>query len=297
MGIVTATEKARIEDVQAAHLAYNTLRMYRSGWAVWSRWIADRVKRGLPSVAFPADTTEVAAFLVQRADKVKVGTVIRDFNAIRYYHAQEGLDVVTPELKKTVDGLKRINAGRKQRQAAPLTPELLDRMRESFDVDRKKYALCELLFGGGLRVSEAASLTVGDVERLPNGGGRVLIRKSKSDQFGEGTWVKLPKRTMVALKTCSTSTRRTPLFETRKSRHATSPFTLTRWIRDAVKAVGEDEDDYSGHSGRVGFAVFLAERGLRTHQIARLGRWKRGETVERYLRGVDDDDDFFAAFE
>lgn len=292
MGIATATEQARVEHVQAAHLAHNTIRMYVSGWNVWNRWILPR-----GGAALPADAGDVAAFLVARAETVKVGTVIRDFNAIRYYHAQQGLDVVTPELRKTVNGLKRLNAGRQQRQAAPLTPELLDRMRESFDVDRKKYALCELLFGGGLRVSEAASLTVGDVERLPNGGGRVLLRKSKSDQYGDGTWVKLPKRTMVALKDLLDFDPATPLFQTRKSRHATSPFTLTRWIRDAVAAIGEDEDAYSGHSGRVGFAVFLAERGLRTHQIARLGRWKRGETVERYLRGVDDDDDFFAAFE
>ncbi len=289
---ISATEQARIEDVQAQHLARNTLRMHASGWRVWNRWIGTR--GGAP---FPANPADIAAFLVDRADSVKVGTVIRDFNAIRYYHRQEGLDVVTPELQKTVNGLKRINAGRKQRQAAPLTPELLDRMRESFDVDRKHYALAETLFGGALRISEAAALTVDDVERLANGGGRVLIRKSKADQYGDGAWVKLPKRTMVALKDMLDFPPGTPLFQTRKRRHATSPFTLTRWIRDAVKAVGEDEREFSGHSGRVGFAVFLADKGLRTHQIARLGRWKRVETVERYLRNMDDADDFFAAFE
>ena len=291
MGISTA-ELTRIEDVQAAHLAGNTLRMYGSGWRVWTRWILARA-----SAALPANPDEIAAFLVARSDKVKVGTVLRDWASIRYYHQQAGVDIVTPELRRTVNGLKRMNAGQTQRQAAPLTLDILDRMRDSLDVERKHYALCETLFGGALRISEAAKLVTGDVERLPHGGGRVLIRTSKSDQYGDGVWVKLPKRTMTALAGLLDFPPDTPIFQTRKKRHATADYTLVRWIRVAVATVGEDASIYSGHSGRVGCAVFMSERGFNLDRIMRHGRWKRPETVMRYLRNMSDDDEFFDAFE
>ena len=288
-----------MECLQATHIAPNTLRMYTSGWNVWTRWIA---KRSGP--ALPAIHGDIRQFLGERAAVVTVGTVERDLAAIRYVHMEErGIDLVDREqsegrkVRRTIRSLKREHAGTSQRQAAPLTEEILDRMEQSFDVDRKHWRLCEVLFGGGFRVSEAAAMTVDQVEWLDNGGGRIRIPKSKGDQEGKGQWAKVPPRTMRVLDGHLDFPKGTPLFQTRKRRIATEPQTLTRWVRQAVEAIGENPRIFSGHSGRVGFALHLEKRGLRGTQIARAGRWARVETVERYLRNADDDDDFFAAFE
>ena len=292
MATVTAAERRRIEYVQAQHLALNTRKLYRHGWRGWNRWILSRGGNSLP-----ADAEDVMAFLTERGESVRIGTVLKDWFAIRYYHRQAGevAALENPALRNTVNGMKRMQANRKQGQAAPLSVDILDRMAVG-RVEPKHHALCELLFGGALRTSEAVNLTVGDVERLPNGGGRVYITKSKADQFGEGVYVKLPKRTMVALRPLLDAPADAPLFPTRKRRVATSEWTLVRWLKTAVKAVGENPADFSGHSGRVGCAVHMSQQGFPIDRIMRHGRWKRPETVARYLRNMDDEDEFFDRF-
>ena len=44
-----------------------------------------------------------------------------------------------------------------------------------------------------------------------------------------------------------------PVFWNRKGKHST-PKTLQRWLRAAIKATGRDPTPYSGHAGRVGSA-------------------------------------------
>jgi hypothetical protein len=41
-------------------------------------------------------------------------------------------------------------------------------------------------FGAALRRSELAALTIGDVETVPDRGLRLLVRRSKTDQHGQG---------------------------------------------------------------------------------------------------------------
>lgn len=287
-----------MECLQATHIAENTLRAYRSGWRIWTRWTAER---GI--VAFPSDYDDVCRFLEDRASNHKIGTVDQNLKALRYVNLEErGIDLLDKTqaegraVQRKIRSLKRRHAGTPQRQAKPLTLPLLDRMEQSFDVDRKHWALCEVLFGGAFRVSEAATMEVQHVERLDNGGGRIWVPKSKTDPEGNGVWQKIPQRTMLALRDMLDFPEGTPLFQTRKRRHATDPNTLTRWVQQAIRDIGEDSKGFGGHSGRVGFALYLEARGLRPTQIARLGRWRRVETVERYLRGFNDEDDFFAAF-
>ena len=60
-----------------------------------------------------------------------------------------------------------------------------------------------------------------------------------------------------------------------------------RWVKALAKAAGlPDWGNFSGHSGRVGMALRMAQNGAPTHEIERQGRWKQGGgMVGRYTRG------------
>ncbi len=57
-------------------------------------------------------------------------------------------------------------------------------------------ALCSVLSDAGLRRSEAAALTWGDVEIAADGSGRVRIARSKTDQEGKGEVVAITPSTV-----------------------------------------------------------------------------------------------------
>ena len=67
-------------------------------------------------------------------------------------------------------------------------------MRARFDL-----ALVAVLSDGGLRRSEASSLTWGDVRRWDDGGGRITVIRSKTDVEAQGAVVAITPAAMKAL--------------------------------------------------------------------------------------------------
>ena len=52
---------------------------------------------------------------------------------------------------------------------------------------------------------------------------------------------------------------------------------IARRVKVIAKAAGlADWEFFSGHSGRVGMALRMAQNGAPTHEIERQGRWKQG---------------------
>ena len=66
--------------------------------------------------------------------------------------------------------------------------------RGKFDV-----ALLAVLSDGGLRRSEAAALTWGDLQRWDDGSGRITVIRSKTDVEAQGAVVAITPATMRAL--------------------------------------------------------------------------------------------------
>ena len=62
---------------------------------------------------------------------------------------------------------------------------------------------------------------------------------------------------------------------------------IDRRVKVIAKAAGlADWELFSGHSGRVGMARRMAQKGAPTHEIERQGRWKQGGgMLGRYTRG------------
>ena len=137
--------------------------------------------------------------------------------------------------------------------------------RGKFDV-----ALVAVLSDGGLRRSEAAALTWGDVQRWDDGSGRITVIRSKTDV--EARW-------------CGPS-RGGPVGGEVKV-FGLSESQIARRVKAVDRAAGlPGWESYSGHSGRVGMARRMVQNGAPTHEIECQGRWKQGGgMVGRYTSG------------
>ena len=109
-------------------------------------------------------------------------------------------------------------------------------------------ALVAVLSDGGLRRSEAAALTWGDVERWADGSGRITVVSSKTDVAAQGAVVAITPTAMKALDAIR------PVGVAREEKvFGLSASQIARRVKAAAKAAGlPDWESFSGHSGRVG---------------------------------------------
>ena len=150
-------------------------------------------------------------------------------------------------------------------------------MRARFDL-----ALVAVLSDGGLRRSEASSLTWGDVQRWDDGSGRITVVRSKTDAEAAGAVVAITPAAMQALDDI-----RPAGVDGSVKVFGLSESQIARRVKVVAKAAGlADWEFFSGHSGRVGMARRMAQNGAPTHEIERQGRGKQGGgMVGRYTRG------------
>ena len=91
----------------------------------------------------------------------------------------------------------------RQRQALPWggrrSRNLSTRAGEGLRADRERALLC-VAYDTMARRSELVAFNVEDIEFLPNGSGTLLIRRSKTDQAGEGSRAYLAGETVKWLK-------------------------------------------------------------------------------------------------
>ena len=146
-------------------------------------------------------------------------------------------------------------------QAVACQPRQHARRRESPAAAERRgrvdIALCALLSDAGLRRSEAAALTWADISREPDGSGRVTVRRSKTDQTGEGAVVAVTPGAMAALDAMRHGAPdAAAVFGMRAD-------TLARRVKAAARAAGLGSE-FSGHSGRVGCARRMTAAGAPT---------------------------------
>ena len=188
---------------------------------------------------------------------------------------------------------------RPQRQSGALTADVLAVIRLTAIQPRKRgrgletpaqaaerakfdLALVAVLSDAGLRRSEAAALTWGDVQRWDDGSGRITVIRSKTDAEAQGATVAITPAAMDAL-----SDLRPVGVGGEVKVFGRSESQIARRVKAIARAAGlEHWEFFSGHSGRVGMARRMAQNGAPTHEIERQGRWKQGGgMVGRYTRG------------
>ena len=140
----------------------------------------------------------VAAYLSSLADSGrKASTIGRRAAAIGYHHKMAGHEPPTGSeaVKAVLRGIRRTIGSAKQGKA-PATADLIGQMvalcPDNMIGKRDRALLC-LGFAGAFRRSELCALEVADLTEVPDGL-RILIRRSKGDQEGQGQEVAIPAR-------------------------------------------------------------------------------------------------------
>ena len=218
-----------------------------------------------------------------------------------------------------VEGVTRSKGVRPRRQAAPAVPGVLRLMLAArpapdMPLGARDRAMLLLGFGAALRRSELVSLTLGDVETVPSRGLKLLVRRSKTDQQGQGhdiavwanpdepgvcplaaleTWLAHRRAAPDLDWTASASARaERPLFcavtkTGRLSGAALSDKAVARLVKQAALDAGLDPERYSGHSLRAGLATAAGDAGAGLAELMRQTRHKSTEVALSYLRPAD----------
>ena len=285
-----------VADSLESVLADNTRRIYTTQWRIFTGW-CDEV--GLSSL--PAEPLTVARYLAARANSgASIATLRLATSAISKAHEWAKLESPCrdPGVRASLKGWGR-RLSRPQRQSGALTADVLAVIRLTAVQPRRRgrgfetpeqaakrgkfdLVLVAVLSDAGLRRSEAAALTWGDVQRWDDGSGRITVVRSKTDVEAQGATVAITPAAMQALDTI-----RPAGVGSDEKVFGLSESQIARRVKAIAKAAGlADWEFFSGHSGRVGMARRMAQNGAPTHEIERQGRWKQGGgMVGRYTRG------------
>ena len=252
------------------------------------------------SASIPATPETVAAFLAaETARGVKPSTIGRRVASIRYAHRLMDLadPTATETVRRVVRGIRR-SVGAAQVQKAPVTAEILTVMLSRVPdtlAGKRDRALLALGFSGAFRRSELVGLDVADLAD-DRDGLRVTIRKSKTDQEGQGQTIAVPHgrhlRPVEAVKEWLSAAGITsgPVFRpvSRSGRVRGDARLTDQSVADIVKAyaalVGLNVADFGGHSLRAGFITTAADRDVSEARIMDVSRHKDSRTVRGYIR-------------
>ena len=200
-------------DALESVLSDNTRRVYQTQWKLFDEWCAEMALRALP-----AEPLTMARYLAVRAGSgASIATMRLASSAIAKAHEWAGHDSPGKDrgVRASLKGWGR-RLARPQRQAGALTADVLAVIRLTAPKPRARgrgfetpaqaaqrarfdLALVAVLSDGGLRRSEAAALTWGDVQRWDDGSGRITVVRSKTDVEAQGAVVAVTPAAMRAL--------------------------------------------------------------------------------------------------
>ena len=280
--------------------ANNTVRAYKSDFNDFGLFCAQNGFKSLPTAP---DTISLYLSYLSSKD-IKVSTLKRRLVSIKVLHKLKGhyLDSKNPIIIETLMGIKR-RKGSIQRGKKPI---LLNNLKEIINaIDRqnkeeiKKFrdrSIILIGFAGGFRRNEIVSLDCEDLDFVQEGL-KIDIRRSKTDQFGEGFTKALPyfdssqycpvlslKKWIEVSKITSGPVFRRFSKGSKLSKNRLTDQTVALLIKEYLKLAGIDNKNYSGHSLRSGFATSAAESGVEERSIMAMTGHKSTEMVRRYIK-------------
>ena len=226
----------RGSDALESLLSDHTRRVYGAQWKLFNEWCDSVDLRSLP-----AEPLTVARYL-----------------AVRAGHESPCRG---PGVRASLRGRGR-RLARPRRQAGALTADVLAVIRLTAPKPRARgrgfetpaqaaqrarfdLALVAVLSDGGLRRSEAAALTWGDLQRWDDGSGRITVIRSKTDAEAQGAVVAITPAAMRALDAIR------PMGVGGEVKvFGLSESQIDRRVKVIAKAAGlADWEFFSGHSG------------------------------------------------
>ena len=280
--------------------AANTLRAYKSDFKDFNLFC---LKHGLESM--PSNPKTVSIYLTNMSKlDAKISTLRRRLVSIGVVHKLKGhyLDTKHPIIIENLLGIKRTK-GSYQRGKKPL---LISHLKQIIEVINKEKSseikklrdksLILIGFSGGFRRSEITSIDYEDIEFVEEGL-KIIVKKSKTDQFGEGHLKGIPyfsNESFCPVKTLKKYLHAAKIISGPIFRRFNKGFTLSNIrltdqtialvIKYYLNKAGIDSKSYSGHSLRSGFATVTAEAGADERSIMAMTGHKTTEMVRRYIK-------------
>jgi len=296
---IKALKEETLLNLQSSK-AKNTVRAYKSDFRDFGLFCAQNGFKSLPS-----EPKIVSLYLTYLSTKeAKMSTLKRRLVSIGVIHRLKGhyLDTKHPSIIENIMGIKR-RKGSIQKGKKPIIisylKKLIDVIDEQKNEDIKKLrdrSIILIGFSGGFRRNEIVSLDYDDLDFVEEGL-KIQIRRSKTDQFGEGLVKALPYFDnskycpVISLKNWIEISRINsgPLFKrflkgSKLSENRLTDQTVALLIKEYLRLAGIDNKNYSGHSLRSGFATSAAESGAEERSIMAMTGHKSPEMVRRYIK-------------
>jgi integrase len=252
----------------------------------------------------PTEPKVVSLYLTYLSTKSKISTLRRRLVSIGVVHKLKGhyLDTKHPIIIENLMGIKRkkgsIQIGKK--------PILINHLKQIINViDEQKIEKIKKLrnrtliligFAGGFRRTELISIDYEDLDFVEEGV-KITLRRSKTDQFGEGMVKGLPY--FINEKYCPVTSLKNwinlskiktgPIFRrfakgSILTGHRLTDQSVVLIIKDCLRLAGIENQNFSGHSLRSGFATVAAESGADERSIMAMTGHKTTQMVRRYIR-------------
>ena len=292
-------QKETLINLQSSK-ASNTVRAYKSDFNDFGVFCAQNGFKSLPS-----EPKVVSLYLTHLSTKdAKMSTLKRRLVSIGVIHKLKGhyLDTKHPAIIENIMGIKR-RKGTFQKAKKPILISSLKKIINVIDQQKKEEikklrdrSIILIGFSGGFRRNEIVSLDYDDLDFVPEGL-KLSIRRSKTDQFGEGFTKALPYFDssqycpVVSLKKLLdlSKIRSGPVFRrfskgSKLSENRLTDQTVALLIKEYLNLAGIDSKNFSGHSLRSGFATSAAESGVEERNIMAMTGHKSTEMVRRYIK-------------
>jgi site-specific recombinase XerD len=245
---------------------------------------------------FPASPTTIRSFVQDCVLQGKKPATVRRYVAtIARIHVGAGL--ASPCASEPVRLALRemaLSTTARQRQAWALgwkeIKEFVDSAGTGLRADRERALLC-VAYDTMARRAELVALDLADITFMPDGSGTVLIRRSKTDQEGQGAMGYLSRGTVRSLKTWLENAKITEgaifrrlVGQKRVGERLHADIVadiykrVARWVGLPAKQVAQ----VSGHSVRIGATQDLLALNIDLASVMQAGRWKSTAMPMRY---------------
>ena len=290
--------EATLNNLKSSKAA-NTLRAYKSDFKDFGAFCAKHSFNSMPT-----EPKIVSLYLTHLSKSSKMSTLRRRLVSISMVHKIKGhyLDTKHPVIIENLMGIKRLK-GTIQKGKKPILinhlKSIINVINEQKIEEIKKArdkSIVLIGFGGGFRRTELVSLDHEDLEFVPEGL-KITIKRSKTDQFGEGMTKGLPyfdndvycpvtnlKKWLELSKIKDGPIFRRFAKGLSVTKNRLTDQTVVLLIKNYLNLAGIDNSNFSGHSLRAGFATVAAESGADERSIMAMTGHKTSQMVRRYIR-------------
>ena len=290
--------EATLENLKSSK-ASNTLRAYKSDFKDFETFCARHRLNSLPT-----EPKIVSLYLTHLSKNSKISTLRRRLVSISMVHKLKGhyLDTKHPIIVENLMGIRRIK-GSIQKGKKPILinhlKSIINSINKQNTNETKKLRDKTIIltgFGGGFRRTELISIDYEDLEFVSEGL-KITLRKSKTDQFGEGMIKGLPYfddqnycpvnnlKNWLEISNIKTG----PIFRrfnkgSKLTEKRLTDQSVALLIKKYLSLAGIENKNFAGHSLRSGFATAAADAGADERSIMAMTGHKTTQMVRRYIR-------------